>query len=359
MKAELIAALLVVGTALLPVFGCGVPGPGPDSGGSPGVGSIHEKTFVNINGVSQGMFIVGRDRNNPVLLYLHGGMPDYFLTERYPTGLEEYFTICWWEQRGAGLSYNRRIPKDSITVDQLIADTIAVTDYLRNRFGQEKIYLMGHSGGTFIGIQAAARAPELYHAYLGVAQVSNQLNSERLAYEYMLSAFRNAGNARMVKRLEAAPVTGAETPPRSYLAVRDKAMHSLGIGTTHDMRSVLKGILLESFRSTQYSLREKLNMWRAKASSGVSVVWDAMISTDLATVVPRLEIPVYFFEGIHDYTCSYTEAKSYFQTLSAPLKGFYTFYSSAHSPLFEEPARMQLIVREDVLAGSNHLADPQ
>ena len=218
---------------------------------------------------------------------------------------------------------------------------------------------MGHSGGTFIAIQAAAEAPDLYSAYLGVAQVSNQLNSERLAYEYMLSEFKKNGNTRMARRLEAAPVTVMEAPPRSYLAIRDVAMHTLGIGTTHDMKSVLTGILLQSFRSRQYTLSEKLNMWRAKASSGVSVVWDAMIATDLSLLVPRLDLPVYFFEGIYDYTCSYTEAKSYFGKLKAPLKGFYTFSSSAHSPLFEEPAKMHLIIEEDVLTGRNHLADPE
>ena len=83
-----------------------------------------------------------------------------------------------------------------MTLEQMIADTLAVTSYLRNRFGKDKIYLMGHSGGTFIGIQAAARAPDLYHAYVGVAQMSRQLESERLAYEYMLEQFRERGDGR-------------------------------------------------------------------------------------------------------------------------------------------------------------------
>ena len=87
-----------------------------------------------------------------------------------------------------------------MTLEQFVSDTLEVTNYLRHRFGKEKIYLMGHSGGTFIGIQAAARAPELYYAYIGVAQMSNQLESERLAYEYMLQQFRANGNKDMVRR---------------------------------------------------------------------------------------------------------------------------------------------------------------
>ena len=141
------------------------------------------------------MFIESKDAADPVLLWLHGGLPEYFLTERYPTGLENDFTVVWWEQRGAGLSYSRDIPPETMTVEQFIADTLSVTDYLRDRFSKEKIYLMAHSGGTFIGLQAAARAREMYHAYIGVAQMVHQLRSERLAYEYMLERFTAAATA--------------------------------------------------------------------------------------------------------------------------------------------------------------------
>ncbi len=120
------------------------------------------------------MIIRGRDLDNPVLLYVHGGMPDTFLNQRYPTGLEEYFTVVWWDQRGAGLSYDPAMSRASLTSEQMVSDTLAVTNYLRQRFGRDKIYLMGHSGGTFIAIQAAAQAPELYHAYIGMAQMSDQ-----------------------------------------------------------------------------------------------------------------------------------------------------------------------------------------
>ncbi len=354
------AVLLVCVFILLGVLlACspGKPEPFLDENGSLLAGSISEKVFVNINGVEQGMFIMSKDATHPVLLYLHGGMPDYFLTQQYPTGLEDYFTVVWWEQRGSGLSYNTDIPPETMTVEQLISDTLEVTNYLRHRFSQEKIYLMGHSGGTFIGIQAAARAPELYYAYIGVAQMSYQLNSERLAYEYMLQQFQENGNTRMVLKLEAAPVTMTDGIPDAYLALRDEAMHSLGIGTTHDMKSVLSGIFFPSLTFREYTLLEKINMWRGKSQSGVSSMWDEMIATDLSIKVPELEIPVYFFSGIYDYTVSYTEAKSYFEKLKAPLKGFYTFEQSAHSPLFEEPEKMQHILQEDILVGVNNHAD--
>jgi pimeloyl-ACP methyl ester carboxylesterase len=335
----------------------GKPQPFVDENGRPLAGSFSEKVFVNLNGIEQGMFIKGKDTTNPVLLYLHGGMPDYFLSEKYPTGLDDYFTVVWWEQRGSGLSYSPDIPRETLTLEQMISDTLEMTNYLRRRFGKEKIYLMGHSGGTFIGIQAAARAPELYYAYIGVEQMSDQLKSEQLAYEYMLREFKEQGNTKMLKKLEAAPVTVTGGTPSGYLRLRDVAMHSLGIGTIHNMNSVVTGIFLPSFQSHDYTLREKIDLWRGKASSGVASLWGDMISTDLSQELSELHLPVYFFHGIYDYTCSYPLAKEYFQKLQAPVKGFYTFEQSAHSPIFEEPQKVQKIIVEDILAGTNRLAD--
>jgi pimeloyl-ACP methyl ester carboxylesterase len=352
----LVACLLILAGVLL-AYSPGKAKPFLDEKGKLLEGSISGKIYVNINGIEQGMFIKGKDSTNPVLLYLHGGMPDYFLTEKYPTGLEDIFTIVWWEQRGSGLSYNADIPKESMTLEQMISDTRELTNYLRRRFGQEKIYLMGHSGGTFIGIQVAEQNPELYHAYIGVAQMSNQLKSEILAYEYMLQKFRDKRDTKMVRRLEAAPVTLTDGTPDAYRKLRDPAMHSLGIGTTHDMNSVITGIFFPSLKHREYTFLEKVNMWRGKSRSGISILWTKMISTDLSKKVPELKLPVFFFEGIYDYTCSYTEAKSYFEKLKAPIKGFYTFEQSAHSPHFEEPRRVLEIIEDDILQGKTNLAD--
>jgi len=182
--AVFIVCLLIIGSMLL-AYSPGKPQPFLDENGNPLAGSISEKIHVSINGVDQGMFIKSKDINNPVLLFVHGGpgMPEYWLTQRYPTGLEDIFTVVWWEQRGAGLSYSADIPPETMTAEQFVADTIEVTKYLRQRFGKEKIYLMAHSWGSYIGIQAAAREPDLYYAYIGMGQISHQIQSEQLAYQ--------------------------------------------------------------------------------------------------------------------------------------------------------------------------------
>lgn len=338
---------LLVGMGVLFWWSNGKPAPILDETGTPLAGSLSEKLWVTINGVEQGMFIQSAHPGNPVLLFVHGGpgMPEYFLTERHPTGLENDFTVVWWDQRGAGLSYRAGIPRRTMTVDQLVADAIEVTHYLRHRFGQEKIFLMGHSGGSFIALLAAAQAPELFYAYIAMAQVTHQLKSEKLAYDYMLTQYRRMGNTRMARRLEQAPPSKRVPLPAAYDALRDEAMHGLGIGTTRAMKSVITGVFIPSWLSRQLTLGEKVNLWRGKIYSK-RCLRDTMFATDLTAQVPALNLPVFFFHGRYDYTCSYELALDYFEKLKAPDKAFFTFEDSAHTPIFEEPEKARRILRE-------------
>ncbi len=357
----IVAAIIVLAVGLLAIWSPGKTRPVVDAKGNLLPNSIAEKIHVSINGLEQGMFVRSADAAHPVLLNIHGGpgMPTYFLDRQYPAGLEADFTIVWWDQRGAGLSFNSSIPAETMTVQQMVADTLAVTDYLRTRFGQDKIYLMGHSWGSFIGIQAAAQAPERYHAYIGVGQITRQLESERLAYDYMLSAFRDTADTSMLRKLQDAPFAMTVPMPEPYMKLRDAAMHRLGIGTMRHMRSVISGVFLAVWLDPEYTLTEKLNIWRGRWSVHALKLWDEVLRTDVTVNFPKLDIPVYFLHGRYDYTVSRELAKAYLQQLQAPLKGFYTYDDSAHSPIFEDPKRTRMILMNDVLAGAVKLADAE
>lgn len=349
-------------TSLLLIWSPGKPQPYLDKNNAPLAGSISEKTFVQINGIRQGMFIRGKNKNNPVILFLHGGpgMPEYFLAEKSLSGLEDHFTICYWEQRGSGLSYQPGMSQKAVTLEQSISDTVGVTNYLRKRFGQDKIFLMAHSYGTFLGLQVAARAPQLYHAYIGIGQITQQYESEKEAYQYMLSYYKAAGNDGMVKKLESYSILKSDAAMSAYLAspLRDDAMHQAGIGTMHSMNSVITGIFLPVMQCHAYTLGEKINIWRGKAFSQKSTELQKIeFSTDLTNKITKLNLPVYLFSGQYDLTVSHTLAKSYFNKLAAPVKGFYTFEHSAHSPQFEEPERFLQIMEQDVLAEKINLSD--
>ncbi|NLO03280.1 MAG: alpha/beta hydrolase [Bacteroidales bacterium] len=161
---SILAALATILVVVLLIYSPGKLKDFVDNDGVSVQGSISEKTFVTIGGIRQGMFIRSKNISNPVLLYVHGGpaFSNYFLVEKYKPGLEDHFTVCYWEQRGGGLSYSPDIPLETMTFEQLTSDCIEVTNYLRARFGNNKIYLMAHSGGTPIAIQSGIRFRYLF-----------------------------------------------------------------------------------------------------------------------------------------------------------------------------------------------------
>ncbi|WP_168026808.1 alpha/beta fold hydrolase [Ignavibacterium album] len=173
-----------------------------DANGNKLANSISEKIFLEINGLKQGIFLKSKNLDNPVILYLHGGMPVYFLTEKYPTHLEDNFTMVWWDQRNCGISYGSSTSQNSASIEKLVDDTIVLTKYLLERFNKKKIYLMGHSGGSFLGVYVVDKAPELFEAYIGIAQMSDQLSSEKLAYDYILNKYREMNNKKKVAHFE-------------------------------------------------------------------------------------------------------------------------------------------------------------
>lgn len=324
--------------------------------------SICERTFLQLGGIRQGMFIKGSDTDNPVLLFVHGGpsFSEFFLVEKYPTGLEEHFTVCYWDQRGGGLSVSPDVTLESLTLRQLAADMIEVTDYLRDRFGKEKIYVMAHSGGTAFAIRAVAGNPERFHAYIGVAQITRQAESEKLAYRYMVDRYAAEGNNKVVNEFRKYPIDEDDSflLPFFNSVLRDKSMHELGIGTMRDMTSIMTGVFYPVWTCRAYTLREKVNIWRSKFSfvnkSGLRA---EVLALDMAEEVPSMEVPSYFISGRYDLTVNRELSEEYLKKLVCPIKGFYTFENSAHSPMFEEPERFLEIMVSDVLTGKTELDD--
>ncbi|NMS91111.1 alpha/beta hydrolase [Clostridioides difficile] len=318
---------------------------------------LDEKIFVEINGMRQGMFLQSENTNGPVLLFLHGGpgSPEICFTKKYPAVLEKLFTICWWEQRGSGISYSNTIPKELMTIEQMISDILAVAKYLKERFGKEKIYVMGHSCGSFLGMFAVQRAPEYFYAYIGIAQVCQQAKSEQLAYDYMLQKYHTVGNKKMVYKLEKFRIDNWKEINIKYHNIRNVCMNQLGIGLMHNSVSRLEIVMiLLCFKG--YTWKEKMQYLRG-GSFSLTCLWSYVLCGDLFKEVPCIEVPVYMLHGKYDYKVSYSLAEEYIRVLQAPLKGFYTFEDSAHSPCQEEPEWMFQIMQEDVLQGRVDLAD--
>lgn len=353
-----IFALLAAGTAWLFTVSPGRPDPLRDAAGNIIPGSISERVTVEIGGIPQGMIIQSADPANPVLLFLHGGpgMVEFFMEQEYPTGLAQHFTMVWWEQRGAGMSFSADIPPETMTLDQMISDAIQVADYLRARFGQDRIIMLGHSWGAYLGIQVAAAAPDRFLAYVGMGQIVHQLQSEVMAHDHLLEVYGARGDRAMVRRLEAAPVTMEDGTSDAWMRLRDRAMHGAGVGHMHEMTSVVTGIFLPMWRVRAYTLPEKINIWRGKLWSR-PFLWEDLVRDDLSRRLTTFDLPIYVLAGRHDYTTNTELSRAYFDAIEAPVKGFYLFDNSAHSPLFENPAMAKAILLNDVLGTTNALAD--
>lgn len=161
---------------------------GPD--GRPLPGSIASLETPSLGGVRQSVLLRGRDTANPVLLFLHGGPGTSelgILRAHNLPALEARYTVAVWDQRGAGKSFAAREPRAGMTVEQLLEDTLELSELLGRRFGGRRIFLAGHSWGSLLGVLAVARRPELFHAWIGVGQVAHMLEGERASYDWTLA----------------------------------------------------------------------------------------------------------------------------------------------------------------------------
>lgn len=312
-----------------------------DSKGNTLPGSVSEKIKVKIGTEDIGMILLGENKNNPVLLCCGGGpgIPEYLLEDFYGSALTRHFVVCYFDYRGTGLSFNKDAKADEMTTKQYLSDVYDITDYLCDRFGTDKVYIMGHSFGTYIALNAVYEHPEKYEAYLAVAQITDQYRSECIAYDYMLNEYKKAGNKKMQKEFEKYPIHDSEEAFDIYrkAGIRDKAMHELGVGTARDMKSVITGLFFKSLRCRAYTVGERINIWRGKASSNeYSVTKDTGVSFNAFEKIKSIEIPIYFFAGKHDYTCCEELQEEYYEMLDAPVKEYFLYPDAAHSPVFED-----------------------
>ena len=322
----------------------------PSWGRLPKGHSLSEKTSLEIDGAKLGLILLSDKEDNPVLLVCGGGpgIPQYLLESLYPSVLPEYFTVCYFDYRGTGLSFDSSTDPNSMTTDRYIDDVLQVTDYLKNRFKQDKIYIMGHSFGTYIALNTVPQYPENYIAYLSMSQTCDQRQSELIAYDYMRKCYEEQGNSSMAAKFDEYRIRKSEEDylRYSHSGFRDKAMHSLGVGTTSDMDNVITDLFFPSLRIKAYTPWERINIWRGKAASGKFAVSAESRRFNAFEEVKSIEIPVYFFAGESDMTCCTSLQKEYYEMIEAPEKEFFLYEGCAHSPIYEDGEKTRLILDE-------------
>ncbi|MFD2762412.1 alpha/beta fold hydrolase [Lentibacillus juripiscarius] len=307
------------------------------------------KEYLEINGLRQGVIMESLNQGKPLLLFLHGGpgFPIYPIIKAHGTRLEQFFDVCYWDQRGAGMSYHDKETDKPLTVEQLVDDTIQVVNYLREKHSQEKVFLLGHSWGTYLGSLVANKKPELFHAYIGVGQVGAAKESENETYNFILKTAINQNDKRAAKKIEKVIFDENYYKNRTYGAVRAKYTNKYGVGFKRDGYSSFEN-LRHVFSCPNYTLKERMNIIRGSFSS-YQWLGHVMATTDLVELVPTLNLPVFILQGQHDYQTTHTQAKRFYESITAPHKKMFTFENSSHTPFIEEPERFYEIMQDEVL----------
>jgi pimeloyl-ACP methyl ester carboxylesterase len=319
--------------------------------GLPLAGSIAELLPVTLGDHDQWVLIRGHDVDNPILLYLTGGPgnSDLGYTRSFLEELEEDFVLVGWDQRGVGKSYAALDPVETLTLDSAVSDVIGLSEYLTDRFDQDRIYLFGNSWGSIIGVLAAQERPDLFHAYIGAGQMVNPLATDLVLYDQMLALAEETGNEDLLSEM-----TGYGEPPyddlRGYMTVIEHYGRLEPYRETDEFAAGVPGI--QGTGAVEYGFMDKLNVFRGLADMG-GAMYPQIQDLDLLTEVPSLEIPVYLVQGAHELSARADLAEVYADMIQAPSVDVVTFDRSGHVPHFEEAERFHRYLLEVVLAGTS------
>ena len=300
---------------------------------------------VRIGGIDQWVSLRGADRRNPVLLYIHGG-PGYVsmpMSWWFSRGWEEYFTVAQWDQRAAGKTYLLTDPATiapTLTRTRMIADTEEMAAWVRRELGKDKIFVLGHSCGSFLGLQLAQRHPEWLYAYIGVGQLIDGPESERRGWRFAMDAARRAGNAEAVRELEAIAPYAA---PGRIIPIKDIYVERKWVGYYGEVMAYRRDNSADSALaqlSPDYSDQEIRRVWEGNEFA-TPYLLPELVALDLTTT-NKLSVPLILFEGRHDRNVNSEVAATWFDTVKAPEKHLVWFEHSGHIPMTEEPGKFLL-----------------
>jgi proline iminopeptidase len=300
---------------------------------------------VRIGGIDQWVSIRGADRRNPVLLYVHGG-PGYVsmpMSWWFARGWEEYFTVVQWDQRAAGKTHLLSDPAaiaTTLTRQRMVADTEEMVSWIRKELGKEKIFVLGHSWGSYLGLELAQHHPDWLHAYIGVAQLVDGPESERRGWHFAVDAARRAGNAEAVRELEAIAPYAADgrRVPLKDLYVQRKWLGYYGGAMAYRKDNSAESSLADL--SPDYTDAESRHLWDGNHFAAPYLLPE-VVSLNLDGV-RSLKCPLLLFEGRHDWNLNSEVAAAWFAKVDAPEKHLIWFENSAHLPMTEEPGKFLL-----------------
>ena len=289
----------------------------------PGMGwsGIHSGEAVEIGGIKQWVTIKGDHPADPVLLFLHGGPGNSAMAyaDRFTGELQKHFVVVQWDQRESGVTAQLNRTNQPLSVELMEQDAVEMINYLRSRFSKNKIYLMGHSWGGFLGLTVAAHHPELLEAYLAVSPMVYQLESERLSLQWLKT--KEDHNRQAVSELSTITIPFQNSDQlyyhRSWLA------REMG---------------------TKPSSKAYVEIWSKKWLA----VFNEASQVNFFATAPEIKCPIYFFVGGKDYQTNFKLTEDYYHALKADKKQLFWFADSGHNLILTESKKFQEIVIREI-----------
>ena len=306
---------------------------------------------VEIGGVTQWISIRGRNRNNPVLLFIHGGpaSPVMGMSWAFQNPWEDFFTVVQWDQRGTGknaLATDLEQLVPTLTLEQFKQDAEEMVEHLCKRLDKSKIFVMGYSWGSYLGLHLAHKLPHRLHAYIGIGQMG--LETEKRIYERVLELAHQTKNATAIAELEEIapfPHPTFDTPKPKYVMVRKWARFFNG------------GWYGKPDLDLFFSMQEFAPEYTS-AELEVFLDTTSFLTLNMLPHFNRLSMdefgfefqtPIFMFMGRYDLHTAYACARDFFNRIHAPHKKLITFERSAHFPMMEEPGRVLMALINEVL----------
>jgi proline iminopeptidase len=315
-----------------------------DAAGRVLAGSVAEAGFWRIGDINQWVMVRGRNTDNPLLVILHGGpgSSETVLFRSFNAALEESYTVVYWDQRGAGRSYNRSIPPVSMTIDRFVADLDELVESLIARFGKRRVVLLGHSWGSLVGVLYASRHPAKVAAYVGVGQIADMAASEAASFAFALTKARERGHRKAIRQLLA-----IGPPPHAVKALVTQRRWLMAMGGAFGPNLSLAKVLWRALAVPEASVLDLVRLDKGLRFS-LRLLFPEQLDVNLQRDVRRLETPVFFMLGRLDMQVVASVSAAYFEVLEAPHKQLIWFEASGHTPPFEEPELFNRLMVETV-----------
>jgi len=308
---------------------------------------IDEAKYVEVGGIQQWITIRGEDRNNPVLLFLHGGPGDATNPWGY-AGFRlwlKHFTVVQWDQRGAGrtLGKNGSASAQTVTVNRLVQDGVELAALLTKSLGKNKVVLVGHSWGSTLGVLMAKARPELFYAFVGTGQVADSARNYAVAYDALVKKAEALKDERATQELRA-----VGPPPYT---------NGQGFGVQRKWSNFFEGADLfiasmvgRALGAPGFTQRDMLDWFDGQGLSAERLVPETRVMPASA-LAGEFAMPIFVIQGAEDFTTPTSLAKTFVESIRAPSKEFVTI-EGGHFAVFMKTAAFldQLVPRVVPLA---------